>query len=115
MYGYIQDASNRPELLLAATLISGILRMDLYISAGGQTKIQGQLGLPLQGTRGISFHIQLCSLLGPEPSVSSWLEWAWDGMSGCTGVLKTGFLHVWCIMGGGGHAAAGDTSGGMGW
>lgn len=42
-----------------------MLRMDLYICVG-QTKMQGQLMSPLEGTSGMSPHIQLCSLLAPE-------------------------------------------------
>lgn len=69
-----------------------MLRVDLYICVGGWTKMQGQLGSPLEGTSGASPHPQLCSLLVPEASVPSWPYWGLGGVAGCT-VPKTGLLH----------------------
>lgn len=51
----------------------------MAMSLQGDNPRQGQCGLPLQGTNEMSSHTQLCSLLGPEASVSSWLDWRWVG------------------------------------
>lgn len=83
-----------------------MLRMDLYISAGGKTKTQDGLGHCCKETSGMSPHIELCSLRGPEASVYSRLDW---GMGGGLDCCPTDRLssQAWCLTG----AAGGDNSG----
>lgn len=67
-----------------------MLRMDLYISAGGQTKTQDGLGRCCKATSGMSPHIELCSLRGPRPVCTP--GWTGGWVVDWTALLQTGFL-----------------------
>lgn len=58
-----------------------MLKMDLYISAGGQTKMQGWLGSRLQGDKWDETHTAVVST-GVRGQRASWLDLgvAWRGV-----------------------------------